>query len=263
MAEATGECVQALLAAKARWPGLSLDADAFRSASERAAPLPAHAVDFALACACLAGDAIAQAAFEAEVLAQVMPIARRMLQSDADCQELLQLTRLRLLVGDGCPRLAEYHGKGSLAGWVKTVATRLGLNELKHLQRAQAHEQAMGELPELGLEHDPTLVVLRERHRTDFQAALREGFSQLTGQQRTLLQMSLLDGLSIDRIGAANGVHRATAARWLEQARLDLIALTRSALAQRLALSPTELESLLRDLGSQVDLSLGGLLRSA
>jgi RNA polymerase sigma-70 factor (ECF subfamily) len=245
-------------AARARWPDVdfgSVDLERVRGAD------PAHRVELLLALACLARDASALRHFEREFLAEVLPVARRLMRDEAAQHELLQLTRLRLLVSDGRPRLAEYAGRGSLGGWVKAVATRLGLNELKALARTEAREEPVEQLPEVDLEQDPTLLVLRERHREDFTAALRTGWARLTAQQRTVLQMNLLDGVSIDRIGAVFGAHRATAARWLEKARADLLDATRAALAERLSLSPNELESLLRAVGSQLDVSVRSIMR--
>ena len=46
----------------------------------------------------------------------------------------------------------------------------------------------------------------------------------LSAEDRTLLRQQIVDGLSIDAIGAAYGVHRATAARWLNRARGALVA---------------------------------------
>jgi RNA polymerase sigma-70 factor (ECF subfamily) len=81
----------------------------------------------------------------------------------------------------------------------------------------------------------------------------------LAPRQRTLLRYAYVDGLGIDRIAPLFAVHRATAARWLAEARLELLRHTRKILAARLALPVEELQSLLRSVESQLHVSLARL----
>lgn len=218
--------------------------------------------EFGLAQACLSGDQVALNHLNREFLCALEPIVQRVCQNASERDDVLQLTRLRLLVGDGRPRLAEYHGRGSLMGWLKMVTTRLALNERAQRGAHETRERYVDAAPDVSLDRDPTLLLLRQRHAVDFDAALRTGWATLTAQQRTILKMSTLDGLSIDRIAAVFGTHRTTAFRWLERARADLLDSTRQALASRLAISGTELESLLRGLDSELGVSLRTIMLS-
>jgi RNA polymerase sigma-70 factor (ECF subfamily) len=56
-------------------------------------------------------------------------------------------------------------------------------------------------------------------------------------------------------------VHRATAARWLEGARDAILATTRARLMERLEISPSELESIIRLVLSRLEINLRPLLR--
>lgn len=256
------ECDSAIALAKGQWPGIEVEREAFIEVAKRFEAEASQLHELFLAQACLTGQPGALRFFERDYFEAVRVAARQLKATDSECEELTQLTRVRLLVGDQ-PRLREYHGRGSLRGWLKAVTLRVGLNEIKQRTRGQQREQPVAEVPDFTLEHDPTLLVLRNRHRDDFDAALRTGWQQLTSQQRTILQMSVLDGQSIDRIGAVYGVHRTTAFRWLEQSKTELLEAARGALAARLALSPTELESLLRGIGSQLDVSIRTIMRPA
>ena len=69
--------------------------------------------------------------------------------------------------------------------------------------------------------------------------------------------------LSIDAIGAAFGVHRATAARWLLRAREALVAQTRARLASRLSMTVTEIDSVIELVQSRLDASVVRYLRQA
>jgi RNA polymerase sigma-70 factor, ECF subfamily len=75
------------------------------------------------------------------------------------------------------------------------------------------------------------------------------------------LRQHALDGLSIDRLAALHKVHRATAARWVEAARTAALEHTRLALGRRLRVGPDELESVMRLVRSQLDITLPALLR--
>jgi len=62
--------------------------------------------------------------------------------------------------------------------------------------------------------------------------------------------------MSIDAIGAAFGVHRATAARWLTRARGALVSATHKRLAARLELPVEQIESVIRLVQSKLDASM-------
>ena len=76
-----------------------------------------------------------------------------------------------------------------------------------------------------------------------------------------MLRQHTLDRLAIDQLAALHGIHRATAARWVEAARQAVIAGTRRALTQRMRLSKDELASIIRLIQSQLDISLPDVLR--
>ncbi len=75
-----------------------------------------------------------------------------------------------------------------------------------------------------------------------------------------LLRQRSVDDLSIDQIGALHGVHRATAARWLERARVELALATERALQRRLSASAEDVRSLMRLIASRMDASIHRLL---
>jgi RNA polymerase sigma-70 factor (ECF subfamily) len=109
---------------------------------------------------------------------------------------------------------------------------------------------------------DPELAYLRDRYRTDVDAAMRAALVGLGEQSRALLRYHLIDGWSIDRIGALYGVHRATAARWTAAAREELGVAIRAELAKRLSISVDEVDSIVRMVQSRIDVSMARLLDS-
>jgi RNA polymerase sigma-70 factor (ECF subfamily) len=66
----------------------------------------------------------------------------------------------------------------------------------------------------------------------------------------------MIDGLTIDDIGAIYRVHRATAARWLVGIRDKLVEQTRGRLAAKLGVDTEEAASIVRLVQSQLDVSV-------
>ena len=222
----------------------------------------APAADLVLAAACSAQEPSAHAAFDA-VLTEV-DAAGASTRSPADLiEDVKQLLRVQLLVvKDGRPPgIAGYRGKGPLRGWVRITATR----ELIRHQRKRAREAPTDRPLDEALADasDPVLSQLKAEYRTEFASALREAISELDAEDRTLLRQQIVDRLSIDEIGAAFGVHRATAARWLQRARGALVTATQGRLAARLRVPVDEIESVIRLVQSQLDASVVRYLRDS
>lgn len=266
--------------ARAAWPDVRFEVEhivafvAERLAGDdlAAALTSAPAADLVLAAACIAQEPTAHAAFDS-VLTEV-DAAGASTRSPRDLiDDVKQLIRVQLLVAkDGKPPgIAGYRGKGPLRGWVRITATR----ELIRHQRKRSRELPSGmpgssgmpidrPLDEaLGDAGDPLLSQLKAEYRSEFATALREAITELSAEDRTLLRQQIVDQLSIDEIGAAFGVHRATAARWLQRARGALVAHTRGRLAARLKVSVDEIDSVIRLVQSQLDASVVRYLRDS
>lgn len=260
--EALADALFALVdTARAAWPQLRLDEGRFVGHLRLKAPdnlADVRAGDLALACACLAGDALALATLDAKVINGIDKAVAGVDANPAFIDEVRQAVREKLLVGTA-PRLAEYSGHGSLLAWARTVAVRLALNLKREVVREVADDEVLSAMPFTG--RDLELDYVRAQHREDFVAALVEALKALDQRQRNLLRLSYVDRLSIDQLGAMYGAHRATAARWLTDARNELLTGTRTRLAERLRLTQSDLSSLLEALRSNLEISLGPLLR--
>jgi RNA polymerase sigma-70 factor (ECF subfamily) len=264
-----GECAARAIAA---WPTVRLDSDSFvRAIAKR---LDAESVarsldamwtdDLYLAVACAAGASGAIEAFEAHhgpVIARAIASA---CSSNAERADLGQIVRQRLLVSPahgGVPRIATYSARGALRAWVRVVASR----EVSRMMPRAHREVAAGddELAELiGADSDPEVAYLKRLYREEFKRAFHAAADALDARDRLLLRQHALDGLSIDQLSTLHGVHRATAARWIDAARQALLAGTQRQLIQRLRLSRSELASVMRLIQSQLDVTLPQVLRS-
>lgn len=266
-AAALGAWDTLLTTARAAWPAINLDEDKLAvfvgerlSGSELAAALAAApAADLMLAGACVAQEPSAHAAFDA-VLGEVEAAGAAVGASRDQVDEVKQVLRVQLLVAkDGKPPgLSGYRGKGPLRGWVRITATRELIRHKKKAARNVSIDRSGGRTLEgmLTSGRDPALEALKAEYRNEFAIALREAIELLGAEDRTLLRQSIVDDLSIDAIGVAYGVHRATAARWLTRARSALVAATHQRLAERLKLPVDQIESVIRLVQSKLDASM-------
>ncbi len=257
-----------LAAARAEWPDVQFDdatlapivRDRVAGDDLAAALAAAPAGDVLLAAAAIVQEPTALAAFD-RVLAEVDAAGAAVGAPKDLVEEVKQLLRLQLLVPkDGKPPgIAGYRGKGPLRGWIRSTATRELIRHKKKRQREAPLEQSLDHL--LTSRIDPALEALKAEYRSEFAVSLREAIGDLNAEDRTLLVQQIVHGMSIDEVGAAFGVHRATAARWLNRARAALVAATHRRLAERLKLPVEQIDSVIRLVSSQLDASVIRYLR--
>ncbi|HET7545789.1 MAG TPA: sigma factor-like helix-turn-helix DNA-binding protein, partial [Polyangiaceae bacterium] len=103
----------------------------------------------------------------------------------------------------------------------------------------------------------PDALLLKARFGQAFQQALRDAVSRLSRQERNVLRMHITGHCSIDEIGRAYNVHRATAARWLERTRTQIYEEVRQELCVKSKnLTSSEFKSLATIMGAELELSL-------
>lgn len=108
---------------------------------------------------------------------------------------------------------------------------------------------------------DAELEHAKMRYVEEFKGAFAGALRALPARDQTLLRQHVIDGLTIDQLGALYRVHRATAARNVQRARQALLSSTRARLMSQLRVTPSELDSLLRLIRSRLEVSLRWLVR--
>lgn len=263
------ELTACIAAGEAAWPGLHVPRDTFRAHLDARVPHEPAGVplidrvrvaDLYLACACARGQPEAIAAFEAHVASDIAVAVRSLEVGQALLDDVMQILRVKLFVtGEREPLIATYSGRGSLRGWVRSVAVRTAMKlQHKGARDAPLDDEALAQLP-TG-EAGPELAHFRRVYGTEFRAAFAAALAALDTRQRTLLRQHFLDHLNIDDLGALYGVHRATIARWLARARMMLLEQTRAGLRTRIGVHDAEVDSVLRLVRSELHLSLSRLL---
>jgi RNA polymerase sigma-70 factor (ECF subfamily) len=218
------------------------------------------AAELYLAAACWRGDERAVEALRERYFVPVEGALGRMGLGAAHRDDVWQTLCQRLLVGeDGAPpRLVHYAGGGTLGGLVRVAATRLGLSILEQEKRTVATDALLEQIavgssgPELGL--------MKQQHRHELKQEVEAAIGDLSTRERLVLRLHLVEQVGIDAIAAAQGVHRATAARWVASAKEALGERVRARLSARWRVGDASLPALRTLVDSQLDLSLGRLL---
>lgn len=217
--------------------------------------------DVYLACAIARGVPAAVAVFEARFAPDLRAAARRVLGDADGAAEVVAAVREKLVVGLDArgPRIADYGGHGELAVWIRVVAVRAALDELRRTRKLTVVDDQLWVLASPTA--DPALVLAQRESAALIKAAFHDGLAALTARQRNLLRQHLIDGLTIDELGALYRVHRVTAARWLTTARADLWAHARRQLRTSLGETDSAIRRLVDELRSTLDLSIERALR--
>jgi RNA polymerase sigma-70 factor (ECF subfamily) len=250
-------------AARTAWPEVALPFDAFRAHGRRLglpdAPTEPHLAETYLVCAALAGNRVALEVLETRFLAPARASIRRIHAEPDFVDEALQELRQKLLVGPE-PRLLRYLGRSPLEGWIRVTATRLAFDLAR--QRVFGADEAGGDkLEQIAAEvPDADLALLKRKLGESFQRALRAALDSLEPRERNVLRMHLGQGLSIDDIARPHRVHRATAARWLNDIKRKVFEIVRAQIVGQYGpMNTTDLDSLAGLVRSQLHVSLARL----
>jgi RNA polymerase sigma-70 factor (ECF subfamily) len=160
----------------------------------------------------------------------------------------------------GRPEILGFSGRGDLRGWVRVLAVRQALQRQYRARREVpvADDELLRSAVVSGtseLEH------AKQKYHKEFKRAFESALRALPDRERTLLRQHHVDGLTIDEIGTLYRVHRSTAARLLARVRVRLLETTRLSMMSELDIAPDDLDSIIRMIRSQIEISLRGLRR--
>jgi RNA polymerase sigma-70 factor, ECF subfamily len=257
----------------ATWPGLALEPSAFvRDLSGRLlgdAPIAEtlaalRGPDLYLARACAHGDAAAIEVFESAFADEIERSVEQMAGDAIRGDDFKQEFRHKLFLGKegGSPKISEYSGRGSLRRWVRITAKRTYIDLMRVGQRMP--EVPMGDEPlvdEGAAQLDPELAYVKRRYKHEFKEAFGGALGRLSTRQRNLLRHHFVHRLRLDEIAGIYRVHRATVARWIADARKQLLEDTREALEAQLAVNSQEFQSIVRLVQGELDLTVSRLLK--
>lgn len=252
-----------------KWPSLTVPLETFQRHCAQAWNGEApnldggpNAADLYLCCACAIRDRSAQRLLEREASGLVRAAIAHVCHEPEFVSETVQEFWNKLLAGTH-PKVLDYRGCGPLLAWLRIAATRIALDRRRAANRLAIREVELDEyLVECNM--GPESALTRARFRAVFEESLQKAFAQLSQKERNLLRMHVIGRCSIDQIGRTYRVHRATAARWLQQTRERVWRIVRREL--ELAgetLTDSEFKSVARVVGPDVALELAPASSSA
>jgi RNA polymerase sigma-70 factor (ECF subfamily) len=217
--------------------------------------------DVYLVTAVLAGNRVAVATFERLVRDETTRACARLGKNAPSAEDVVQELLFKLLVkqGDATPKLAAFGGHGALHAWIRVAAVRTAISLTRRKQENLVEDDALTAIADDA--DDQALAFLKQSYRAQFKTAFGDTLAELPRRSRTLLRLQIIDHLTLEEIGAFYQVSRATAARWLADARTSLVAGTQARLVQSLSISSDELSELMKMVASSLYSTLPSLLK--
>jgi RNA polymerase sigma-70 factor, ECF subfamily len=216
----------AVATGQGHWPTLQCDTQSF----EQVATLwqsrtglsleQANIRDIYIAAAIVAGDKKAYSAFDSAYLQRTRPSLVKMSLSNSAIDDVFQLVREKLLVGDmgQLPKLATLVGQGNLEALVRVIVVRTGLNfrrdqkiDVQHSEDDTVLDRIVNERPG----SSPHTKLAHMQARMLVRKLVGDALRDLEPRDRTILRLHFFHRMSIDELGNLYEVHRATAARWI------------------------------------------------
>lgn len=221
-----------------------------------------HAADLYLACACAHCIPRALETFEKNFLSRVAAFLARSEQSRETVDEICQVLREKLFISTPHTRarIADYSGQGTLKNWLRVTARRtaISLHRMAKEHQTQPLDESIAEA--LSATESPELACIKQRYHVQLKDAFQSVLTTFSDEERNLLRLHLVAGLTLEQIARLFGVHPSTIMRRLEKLQTHLMRETIRRLKIHLRLDAQDLESLFALVRSQLDLSLSRIL---
>jgi RNA polymerase sigma-70 factor (ECF subfamily) len=219
-----------------------------------------HVADLALACACAAGDEQAWEHFVREYRPALYRAADA-LDITGNAREIADglyadLYGMKAPNGERLSLFRYFHGRSSLATWLRAVLSQRHVDRLRSARRTEAlpDDESVGALPARESPLDPHRARILEFLR----ATLIRVMAALAPRDRLRLGAYYAQNLTLAEIGRLMGEHEATASRHLTRTRRDIRQRIEQHMREVGRLSPADIEecfSALADDAGTFDLS--------
>lgn len=207
-----------------------------------------HIEDLVLARACSAGNDTAWDFFLARYRADLYRAACQITRDDSTGHELAdslyaELFGLPNREGRRVSKLDYYMGRGSLAGWLRTVLAQ------RHIDRCRtgAHNVSLEEQMEQGVAFASPAPPETPHDAQPVNAALTAALAECASEDRYLLAAYFLDGRTLAQIGRQLGLHESTISRKVDRLTTSIRKRVRKRLLES-GISPPRCDELLAEL---------------
>jgi len=223
--------------------------------------------DLFLTTACAAGDSAAWETFRRQYRSVIQIAALKASASASEAAELSDTLLTDLFLphesGRGESKIAQYHGLGSLEGWIKVVVHRMAIDQIRLHRRDVPIEDLDGELPSDSA-HGRTDESIKERDtrraRDMVSQCLTTALEQLNTQERLALNLYYLNGVNLKGIGQFLKVHESTASRLIERIKTQLHKSVNNQLQEKFRVRKAEVPHLIELAQGHIDIDLKKML---
>jgi RNA polymerase sigma-70 factor, ECF subfamily len=222
---------------------------------------PERAADLYLACACVERLPAAVAEFVSEYGERIPSFLRRVSNDRDLVADVRQIIMLRCVIGEGArpPALTTYSATGSLEGWVRATAVREALALNRRTEREVANVAAVLEARATWVDREISLF--KQMYREPVSQAFVDACAELPAEERALLRLHYVDGVTTANLANIYGISRATLIRRLATARESLVGRVKASLKRTAGVTEQDFDSVLRLVKSQLDLRLSVVLQ--
>jgi RNA polymerase sigma-70 factor (ECF subfamily) len=256
---------QAFDIGRSAWPDIDLSRESFSVFAQARTNTwqgnPARAADLYLACACVERIPSAVAEFMSTFGERIPQYLKRLARNPDMVSEVRQVLVTRCIVGDEGhpPALTSYSATGSLEGWLRATAVREALALNRQSDRATGDVEAA--LEERMPWVDREISLFKQIYREPVSRAFGTACAMLDPQDRALLRLHYVDGVTTGGLATMYKISRATLIRRLADAREALVNGVKTELRAASGVADKDFDSVLRLVHSQIDLRLSMMLR--
>jgi RNA polymerase sigma-70 factor (ECF subfamily) len=220
-----------------------------------------RSADLYLACACVERVPAAVAEFLSRYGDRIPMYLGRLARNPDLVAEVRQIIVSRCIVGDGAgpPALTTYSATGSLEGWLRATAVREALALNRKAERNTGDVEAA--LEERTPWVDREISLFKQIYREPVSRAFATACSEIDAEDRALLRLHYVDGVTTANLATMYGISRATLIRRLATARGSLLERVKTALRRATGVADQDFDSVLRLVKSQIDLRLSMVLK--
>lgn len=223
--------------------------------------------DLFLTTACEAGDDLAWEVFRKQFRSVIHAAALKTSTSASEAVELSDTLLTDLFLppesGRGESKIGQYHGLGSLEGWIKVVVHRMAIDQIRLHRRDVPIEELEIELPSNSM-HGKADESIKERDthraRNMVSQCLTTALEQLSSQERLVLNLYYLKGVNLKGIGQLLKAHESTASRLVEKLKTQLYKSVTKQLQEKFKVRKTEVPHLIELAQGHLEIDLKKIL---
>jgi RNA polymerase sigma-70 factor len=223
--------------------------------------------DLFLTTACASGDSQAWEGFRRQHRSVIHMAALKTSTNASEAAELSDTLLTDLFLphesGRGESKIAQYHGLGSLEGWLKVVVHRMAIDQIRLHQRDIPVEELETELPS-NSSHGKADQNVEERdiHRARQMVSecLVTALEQLSAQERLVLNLYYLKGVNLKGIGQFLKAHESTASRLLDRLKTQLQRSVSKQLQEKFKVRKTEVPHVIQLAEGHLEIDLKRIL---